>query len=314
MRMARIRENREVPPGEVGGPFELAPDMLAALRYYEAHAPAALAAPEPWPAVRRTPVVRAAALTPPGAPPTPVVSDVELVDLDGDARLELVVCDMRHGMVFLGRPYHPAGGPHADRAAVEPGPQPGRRSRSRRDQGSAGGRPRRVPAARSRQRRGRLAAGTGRRAGSHPRRSAACHVSPTSRPPISTATATSICWSAPLAIGRPAACRFSRTARPIGVRPAFTPLTIDPRPGAVRAIPTRRRSRRPDRRDRRAVAGTRSGDPVPQRRRPLTFRPQVMYRRRTRTGVHPECRWPISTAMATPTSCLQTATRSTTAC
>jgi hypothetical protein len=30
---------------------------------------------------------------------------VQLVDLDGDARLELVGCDMRHGMVFLGRPY-----------------------------------------------------------------------------------------------------------------------------------------------------------------------------------------------------------------
>ena len=51
VRMARIRENREVPPGEVGGPFELAPDMLAALRHYEAHAPETLAAPEPWPAV-----------------------------------------------------------------------------------------------------------------------------------------------------------------------------------------------------------------------------------------------------------------------
>ena len=38
------------------------------------------------------------------------MSDVELVDLDGDARLELVVCDMRHGMVFLGRPYDPAAG------------------------------------------------------------------------------------------------------------------------------------------------------------------------------------------------------------
>ena len=57
-----------------------------------------------------TPVLRRAGLTPPGAPPTPVVADVALADLDGDARLELIVCDMRHGMVLLGRPYDPAAG------------------------------------------------------------------------------------------------------------------------------------------------------------------------------------------------------------
>jgi hypothetical protein len=110
VRMARIRENREVPPGEVGGPFEVAPDMLAALRHYEAHAPAALAAPEPWPAVRTSPAFERRPLTPPGAPPAPGVSNVELLDVDGDARAELIVCDMRHGMVWLGRPYHVTGG------------------------------------------------------------------------------------------------------------------------------------------------------------------------------------------------------------
>ena len=54
-----------------------------------------------------------------------MVADVALADLDGDARLELIVCDMRHGMVLLGRPYDPAAGltliaqvPHPSRAQV----------------------------------------------------------------------------------------------------------------------------------------------------------------------------------------------------
>ena len=110
VRMARIRENREVPPGEVGGPFEVAPDMLAALRHYEAHAPEALAPPEAWPAIAARPAFEIRPLTPPGAPPAPGVSNVELLDVDGDARAELIICDMRHGMVWLGRPYHATGG------------------------------------------------------------------------------------------------------------------------------------------------------------------------------------------------------------
>jgi hypothetical protein len=32
---------------------------------------------------------------------------VELLDVLGDSRPELIVCDMRHGMVLLGRPYDP---------------------------------------------------------------------------------------------------------------------------------------------------------------------------------------------------------------
>jgi hypothetical protein len=108
IRMQRIQDGSE--QQAEGGPPALRPDMAAALTWYDAHAPAALAPPAAWPAEDLTPVFARRGLTPPQAPPTPVVSDVELIDLDGDARLELVVCDMRHGLVFLGRPYDPDAG------------------------------------------------------------------------------------------------------------------------------------------------------------------------------------------------------------
>ena len=108
IRMQRIQDGSEQQAD--AGPPALRADVAAALTWYEAHAPAALAPPAAWPPEDGTPVFVRRGLTPPQAPPTPVVSDVELVDLDGDARLELVVCDMRHGMVFLGRPYDPAAG------------------------------------------------------------------------------------------------------------------------------------------------------------------------------------------------------------
>jgi hypothetical protein len=108
IRMQRIQDGSEQ-QADATAP-SLRADAAAALTWYEAHAPAALAPPRPWPAEASLPAFVRRGLTPPSAPPTPVVSDVELVDLDGDARLELVVCDMRHGMVFLGRPYDAAAG------------------------------------------------------------------------------------------------------------------------------------------------------------------------------------------------------------
>jgi hypothetical protein len=123
--MARIRANREVPPGESADPIVLEPDMRAALAYYEANAPPELPAPDAWPAPSTPVRFERRELTPPGAPPEPGVSNVELLDVDGDARPELVVSDMRHGMVLLGRPYDPAAGltliaqvPHPSHAAV----------------------------------------------------------------------------------------------------------------------------------------------------------------------------------------------------
>ena len=47
-------------------------------------------------------------LAPRDAPPLPGISNVRLEDLFGDARPELIACDMRHGLVMVGKPYDPA--------------------------------------------------------------------------------------------------------------------------------------------------------------------------------------------------------------
>jgi hypothetical protein len=108
IRMQRIQDGSE--SQTAAPPPALRTDYASALAWYEHRAPAALAAPAAWPPTDPSPAFTHHALTPPSAPPTPVVSDVALVELDGDARLELVVCDMRHGMVFLGRPYDQSAG------------------------------------------------------------------------------------------------------------------------------------------------------------------------------------------------------------
>ena len=106
--MQRIRDGSEATP-DAPAPT-LPQDFVEALAWYERRSPEALAPPARWPDPGAVPAFVHQKLTPPEAPPTPVVSDVELLDVDGDKRLELVVCDMRHGMVFLGRPYDESAG------------------------------------------------------------------------------------------------------------------------------------------------------------------------------------------------------------
>jgi VCBS repeat protein len=103
VRMQRIRDGSEARPDSLEP--TLPKDFVDALAWYERRAPVALAPLARWPDPGPVPAFVRRKLTPPDAPPTPVVSDVELLDVDGDRRLELLVCDMRHGMVFLGRPY-----------------------------------------------------------------------------------------------------------------------------------------------------------------------------------------------------------------
>lgn len=91
-------------------------DMKRALEYYERTAPVRLPPPEPWPPIEDAASNTGASprlkfvkhfFAPEGGPPTPAVSNVHFADLDGDARLELLGTDMRHGIVFLLRPYAP---------------------------------------------------------------------------------------------------------------------------------------------------------------------------------------------------------------
>ena len=83
-------------------------DLEPFVRYFEARAPESLPAPEPWPAVDSGGFERTI-LSPKGAAPVPIVASTQFFDLDGDGRLEIVVCDMGHGLVFLGDPYRRPG-------------------------------------------------------------------------------------------------------------------------------------------------------------------------------------------------------------
>jgi FG-GAP-like repeat len=108
VRMYFIRDNNRLPP--IGPPGTLSrvplpPDMEAVLPYYLSRAPERLPAPALWPDPAESPVqfVRHT-LAMPGMPDTPAVSNLRLVDIDGDKQLDLLGTDMRQGVVFSGHP------------------------------------------------------------------------------------------------------------------------------------------------------------------------------------------------------------------
>src|SRR5262249_7013327 len=108
VRMLYIRENRLPPVGRGAPQADLPPDMQQALTYYMARAPERLAAPEPWPAPSESPLqFTRHSMSPADMPGTPAVSNVRLVDLDGDKKLDLLGTDMRQGVVFSGHPDKP---------------------------------------------------------------------------------------------------------------------------------------------------------------------------------------------------------------
>jgi hypothetical protein len=109
-RMMRIRAKREVPPGQAAPAIALDQDIRQALEYFSTHAPDALPVPPRWPAVTTKLAFDVTKLAPPGAPPAPAVANVEILDVVGDARPEVIVCDMRHGLVMMWKPYEPQAG------------------------------------------------------------------------------------------------------------------------------------------------------------------------------------------------------------
>jgi VCBS repeat protein len=105
VRMYYIRENRLPPLGRNAPQPQLPPDLQAATAWYVANAPAHLAAPDPWPATTESPLrFEKRAMTLPDISGTPAVSNVKLVDLDGDGKLDILGTEMRQGVVFTGHP------------------------------------------------------------------------------------------------------------------------------------------------------------------------------------------------------------------
>jgi len=102
VRMMLIQEGVPEPAGATSF-LPLSPDWLRLWRYYDGKAPEKLPEPEPWPEVSRQPVPFEKRIVPGAAAPGAIaISNVRLVDVDGDKRLDVVASEMRTGPVLLG--------------------------------------------------------------------------------------------------------------------------------------------------------------------------------------------------------------------
>lgn len=106
-RMFLIRSNQPEPsgpPGTAARMVKLPVDWQSVLDYYEAAAPQQLPPPTDWPAPDRTvPFERRVISAPPGLS-NPAVANIRLVDADQDGRLEIIVSDMRSGIIYKANP------------------------------------------------------------------------------------------------------------------------------------------------------------------------------------------------------------------
>jgi hypothetical protein len=100
-RMWLRRDNKPEPLQRGAAAMLQVPDEFVRIgRWYTEHAPVAFPEPDPWPAEGlHAPKFRKRTFSP-NMPPTPAIANVQFVDLGGDARPELLVSDMRFGMLL----------------------------------------------------------------------------------------------------------------------------------------------------------------------------------------------------------------------
>ena len=111
VRMMFLREGRLPPIGTAAyRTVQLPPDMERVLPFFLARAPEHLPAPESWPDISESPVrFERHGMAMPDMPDTPAVSNVNLVDIDGDKTLDVLGADMRQGVIFTGHPANAGG-------------------------------------------------------------------------------------------------------------------------------------------------------------------------------------------------------------
>ena len=127
-RMFLIQNNQPEPSGPAGTAarlVKLPPDWESVVAYYEGNAPGQLPPPAAWPAPDRVLPFRKRLLPNAAGSAMHAISNVRLVDLDGDRRLEVVFTDMRSGHVYKAAPHDTSRGPatigrFANPAHVEP--------------------------------------------------------------------------------------------------------------------------------------------------------------------------------------------------
>ena len=255
-----------VTPGEESVLWQM--DTAQFVRYFEARSPVTLPLPDPWPQgdgglrfSHQAGPRRARA-------GVPVVANVRFFDLDGDGQLEIVACDMGHGIVYLGEPAEEPGElreiariPNPDHAEMVDLDKDGKQDLLIADlgdfmpgdheKGSIVWLRQTAPAA-VREDRAR------RQDRAHRRRR---------RPPTSTATASSTSWWPRSAGTRSAASSSTRTRRPTGSTPKFEGYPVDARPGGIHVPIARPQRRRPAGLRRAHLAAVRARRRVHQPRR-----------------------------------------------
>jgi len=107
-RMFLIQNNQPEPsgpPGTAARIVRLPPDWQSIVSYYEANAPEHLAALARWPEPDQTLPFRKRVVSVASRQSNQAVANIRLVDLNHDGRLEMVLSDMRNGIVYTARPY-----------------------------------------------------------------------------------------------------------------------------------------------------------------------------------------------------------------